>query len=429
MEIQSVIMSILIYMLLINASITFRLSIAQNLTALMIILVSILCIGNVIGSLGVVPMLAALIFYIGWLKKEDSVLNIFLVLLCYALMVILDNIIHIVWNMLGIGIKSGWPFYMIINFPLAYILCRFCSKKAVNLRNRVAATLNPKIIRVLVVDILLCLFIFGIHITISDQAGSPTPLLICSIVLYIAYFALTAFMVVAVVKEYDANAKIMLKQDSYDNLQEYMVQIERFYQNLRTFKHDYSNIMVSMAGYIESGDMEGIKRYYEKEIFPIGNRLNKENDVIAKLGNLHIVELKSLMAVKISYALELNIKVSLDIPEGIEDMGMENIDLVRILGILLDNAVEACRECEEPSIRLGMVKEGGVAMVIIKNNYIKKDIDYSKLGSIGLSSKGRRRGMGLYNIKMITDSYDNVVMDTEYGDGYFTQCLEIYPKE
>lgn len=61
-----------------------------------------------------------------------------------------------------------------------------------------------------------------------------------------------------------------------------------------------------------------------------------------------------------------------------------------------------------------------------KNTYIKKNIDYCKLGTLGISSKGERRGTGLYNVKTIINAYNNVIMDTEYENGYFTQLLEIY---
>ena len=275
-------------------------------------------------------------------------------------------------------------------------------------------------------DLTLCMIIFAMHITVAEQAGSSTPVLFSSIILYIGYFLLTFSMVTTIVKEYDTNAKIILKQNSYDNLQEYMSQIEDLYQNLRVFKHDYANIMVSMAGYIEGNDMEGLKKYYDKQIYPISNQLIKANDAITILHNLDIVELKSLIFVKINHALELNIEVSLEITEKIEAINMKSVDLVRIIGILLDNAIEACQECERPGIGFSIIKMDSDVTFVIRNTYIRHDIDYSKLGSIGISSKGDRRGAGLYNIKTITNDYDNVIMDTEYEAGYFTQVLEIY---
>ena len=187
----------------------------------------------------------------------------------------------------------------------------------------------------------------------------------------------------------------MLKQNSYDNLQEYMMQIEELYQNLRTFRHDYANIMVSMSGYIEKNDMEGLRKYYGKQIFPMNNLLDKEKDAVAKLHNLNIIELKSIISVKINYALEMNIDVNLEITEKINRINMESIDLVRIIGILLDNATEACQECKNPSITLSIIKMENDITFIVKNTYVKQNLDYSKLGSLGISSKGERRGTGL----------------------------------
>lgn len=61
----------------------------------------------------------------------------------------------------------------------------------------------------------------------------------------------------------------------------------------------------------------------------------------------------------------------------------------------------------------------------MKNTYQKHDIDYSKLGMLG-ELEGQPQGKGLHNVRAITDAYDNVVLDTVYEGGYFTQQLEIY---
>lgn len=332
---------------------------------------------------------------------------------------------HFIWNIIGLNVSKHWPIYMIVDYPIFVVICRFMSSKIVKLKKRETLMLSPKILVILGTDLTLYLIIFVMNVTVVEQVGSSLSVLF-SIILYIGYFLLIFSMVTTIVKEYDTNAKIILKQNSYDNLREYMSQIEELYQNLRVFKHDYANIMVSMAGYIEGNDMEGLKRYYDKQIFPISNQLIKANDAIAILHNLDIVELKSLIFVKINHALELNIEVSLEITEEIETINMKSVDLVRIIGILLDNAIEACQECEHPSIGFSIMKMDNDVTFVIKNTYIKHDIDYSKLGSIGVSSKGERRGAGLYNIKTITNDYDNVIMDTEYEAGYFTQVLEIY---
>jgi len=426
MEIQIIVMSMLSYIILFNSSLTFRLNIYNNFVITIIIAFNIIFVGKYIGSLFVIPLFVLVILYISYLKKEEWLWNLFLIIFSYTLLVIIDNLTHFAWNIVGLNLSIHWPIYMLTDYPIFFAICKIMSKKVVEIKDKKFLPLSLRILSVLGAELILCMLIFVMHITVVEQAGASSRILFTSIILYIAYAVLTFLITKTIIYEYETNANIMLKQNSYDNLQEYMMQIEELYQNLRTFRHDYANIMVSMSGYIEKNDMEGLRKYYGKQIFPMNNLLDKEKDAVAKLHNLNIIELKSIISVKINYALEMNIDVNLEITEKINRINMESIDLVRIIGILLDNATEACQECKNPSITLSIIKMENYITFIVKNTYVKQNLDYSKLGSLGISSKGERRGTGLYNIKTIINTYDNVVMDTEYENGYFTQLIEIY---
>ena len=426
MEIQIIVMSILSYLILFNCSLTFRLNLKNNIVITTMLVFNIVLIREYIGSLFVIPMFTVIILYVCYLKRQDWLWNVFLIIFSYTLLVVVDNLTQFVWSIIGMDLSIHWPIYMLIDYPVFYVVCRLTSKKVVEIKRKYFLPLSPKILIILGADLILCMLIFVMNIMVTEQAGSPPRVLFTSIILYIAYVVLTFLIVATIVYEYETNANIMMKQNSYDNLQEYMKQIEELYQNMRVFRHDYANVMLSVVGYIEENDMDGLKKYYDMEIFPISNLFNKEKDVVAKLHNLDIIELKSLISVKINYALELKVEVNLEIIEKIDKVNMKSIDLVRIIGIFLDNAIEACQECEKPSIDLSIIKMDKDITFIVKNTYIKKNIDYCKLGTLGISSKGERRGTGLYNVKTIINAYNNVIMDTEYENGYFTQLLEIY---
>lgn len=426
MEIQIIVMSILSYLILFNCSLTFQLNLKNNIVITTMLVFNIVLIREYIGSLFVIPMFTVIILYVCYLKRQDWLWNVFLIIFSYTLLVVVDNLTHFVWSIIGMDLSIHWPIYMLIDYPVFYVVCRLTSKKVVEIKRKYFLPLSPKILIILGADLILCMLIFVMNIMVTEQAGSPPRVLFTSIILYIAYVVLTFLIVATIVYEYETNANIMMKQNSYDNLQEYMKQIEELYQNMRVFRHDYANVMLSVVGYIEENDMDGLKKYYDMEIFPISNLFNKEKDVVAKLHNLDIIELKSLISVKINYALELKVEVNLEIIEKIDKVNMKSIDLVRIIGIFLDNAIEACQECEKPSIDLSIIKMDKDITFIVKNTYIKKNIDYCKLGTLGISSKGERRGTGLYNVKTIINAYNNVIMDTEYENGYFTQLLEIY---
>lgn len=410
MEIQIIVMSILSYLILFNCSLTFRLNLKNNIVITTMLVFNIVLIREYIGSLFVIPMFTVIILYVCYLKRQDWLWNVFLIIFSYTLLVVVDNLTHFVWSIIGMDLSIHWPIYMLIDYPVFYVVCRLTSKKVVEIKRKYFLPLSPKILIILGADLILCMLIFVMNIMVTEQAGSPPRVLFTSIILYIAYVVLTFLIVATIVYEYETNANIMMKQNSYDNLQEYMKQIEELYQNMRVFRHDYANVMLSVVGYIEENDMDGLKKYYDMEIFPISNLFNKEKDVVAKLHNLDIIELKSLISVKINYALELKVEVNLEIIEKIDKVNMKSIDLVRIIGIFLDNAIEACQECEKPSIDLSIIKMDKDITFIVKNTYIKKNIDYCKLGTLGISSKGERRGTGLYNVKTIINAYNNVIM-------------------
>ena len=385
MEIQIIVMSILSYLILFNCSLTFRLNLKNNIVITTMLVFNIVLIREYIGSLFVIPMFTVIILYVCYLKRQDWLWNVFLIIFSYTLLVVVVNLTHFVWSIIGMDLSIHWPIYMLIDYPVFYVVCRLTSKKVVEIKRKYFLPLSPKILIILGADLILCMLIFVMNIMVTEQAGSPPRVLFTSIILYIAYVVLTFLIVATIVYEYETNANIMMKQNSYDNLQEYMKQIEELYQNMRVFRHDYANVMLSVVGYIEENDMDGLKKYYDMEIFPISNLFNKEKDVVAKLHNLDIIELKSLISVKINYALELKVEVNLEIIEKIDKVNMKSIDLVRIIGIFLDNAIEACQECEKPSIDLSIIKMDKDITFIVKNTYIKKNIDYCKLGTLGIS--------------------------------------------
>ena len=335
---------------------------------------------------------------------------------------------HLFWSFIGWTSNTHWWMYILIAYPIYVAVWRWMVKKVTKI-NRKNYLLPPeKVIVILIITIVVGMCIFVLNVEIIARSGSTLFALFCGIVLYIAYFLLTFIMIMTIVKEYKISTEIKMKQHSYDNLQEYIVQIETLYQSLRSFKHDYVNIMVSIAGFIEADDMIGLKNYYEKQILPVSVRFVQSEDTIVRLHYLDLLELKSLISVKLNYALELNIEVILEIAEKIDKINMKSLDLVRVVGILLDNAIEACQACEVPRLVIGIIKLWDGVIVIIKNTYVKQNMDYSRLGSIGISSKGERRGIGLYNVKLILSQYQNVMMNTEYAEQQFIQEIIIYDK-
>lgn len=420
------IVSILVYFLIISNCITFRMKIRYYILLAGIITFFITLGSFIIGDILIIPMYACVIILLWRLKKEDIFYNILLLIFSFVFFMIIDNLSDVIWKHFGWDLSINfWP-YVFINLPLYAVISRLLSVIVKKLKRKKSPALPGRIKVVLAIDMMLCMVICAIQVMFERRVGGSSVVLWRNIILYIAFFVLTFFLVYIFIREYSKNAEIMLKQQSYENLRSYMTQIEELYQQLRGFKHDYVNIMASMDSYIESGNLDGLKAYYEQEILPVSAKISKGNDAVGKLYHLDILELKSLMSLKLNYALELDIEVSLEITEKIDRVDMKTLDLVRVMGILLDNAIEACQECEDKKLEIALIRMTNSVTCIIRNTYLKHEMDYSKIGTAGVSSKGKQRGIGLFNIKSILNDYENVFLDTEYEDTVFTQTLQVY---
>ncbi len=416
------------YFLIISNCITFQMKLRYYFLLAGIISVFIFLGVPVIGEISILFMYLSIMVFLIILKRADTVWNIFSLVFTYALSAILDNLFGALISMFGINLQEHMWLYALVMYPIFVVLSRVFSKQIRKIRKKIDLAFPMRITVVLVADAILCMLIFIAQVLFERTVGSSSVVLWGNVILFIMYFALTFYLVYVVVKEYSKNAEIMIKQQSYENLRSYMEKIENLYQQLRGFKHDYANIMASMASYIESEDLDGLKNYYDKEILPVNVKISKGNDAVVKLCNLDIVELKSLMSLKLNYALEMDIEVSLEITEKICHVEMKTLDLVRIMGILLDNAIEACQECSLPKLQIAIVRMKEDVTFIIRNTYVKHDLDYSKLGTMRVSSKGKQRGIGLYNIRTILSEYNNVFLDTENGDEFFIQTLQVCGK-
>ena len=167
---------------------------------------------------------------------------------------------------------------------------------------------------------------------------------------------------------------------------------------------------------LENRQNDYAKRQLEKDVEEVDLKIKSGNAMADAILNSKM----SLAGTK-----DIRLDVTAKIPEKLP---VSDTEFSVIFGNLMDNAIEACQACEVPRLVIGIIKLWDGVIVIIKNTYVKQNMDYSRLGSIGISSKGERRGIGLYNVKLILSQYQNVMMNTEYAEQQFIQEIIIYDK-
>lgn len=100
-------------------------------------------------------------------------------------------------------------------------------------------------------------------------------------------------------------------------------------------------------------------------------------------------------------------------------------DFSRILGIFLDNAIEAAKTSTEKEIGLRCENNNNSYQIIIENSYINKDVDIEKIFLKGYSSKKIKSGLGLWEVSKLINTIPNISLYTEKDDNHFIQKLII----
>jgi len=201
--------------------------------------------------------------------------------------------------------------------------------------------------------------------------------------------------------------------------------LQNLQDELRGFRHDFSNIICTIGGYVQVKDMEGMSKYYsqiQKDVIKMNNlgALNPES--------INNPAVYILITSKYSKALELGIEMNINVFLNLNTLNMKIYEFTRILGILLDNAIQAAQECDEKIINLEIRKESkrNRQILLIENTYNNKDVDTEKIYEKNFSTKEGNSGLGLWEVRQILKKNNNLNLFTSKDNKFFKQQLEMY---
>lgn len=191
----------------------------------------------------------------------------------------------------------------------------------------------------------------------------------------------------------------------------------------RAFKHDFDNIMHSIGGYIKTNNITDLKKYYDKlipECFCINN-LHRFHSQLMQNPALY-----SIISDKYNLAEKNNIKMSLNISTNLNNLRIDDYSLTRIIGILLDNSIEASKECTSKIVNISFEENKNKQSIIIENTFQNKNITLKNIYEKEFTTKKNNSGLGLWEVKKILNNYKNIILETNINENFFVQELEIF---
>ena len=237
------------------------------------------------------------------------------------------------------------------------------------------------------------------------------------------------------------NQKVLLKKSQQDKLikeqkqlQDYAEYLEKSEDELRAFRHDYRNMFNSLKISAQEGDtkelIQKLDEYTKTNLN--AKAFEKYRDVnhikVKSLKSIIIAKLTEMYGSKIPYNFECRDDIT-KIPNNINEL-----DLVRIIGISCDNAIEESKALSKQNKKAHIEimissNEDGEFEYEIQNKRRDSEISLKQIQQRGYSTKKNHSGMGLANINSIKNKYENMTISYEIPKGYFDFYLVIEPEE
>ena len=326
-------------------------------------------------------------------------------------------------NILKISYEYGFkiPIYRLCYFCINYIVviiitiilkkCNFTTSKITPL------TLSNK--SIIFTNIIIALFTICINLIISAYYMDilPIKITVSNFIALITYLGIIIYSLTKALKLSETTREL-------ENAEAYNKTLSILHDNVRCFKHDFDNIVTTIGGYIRTNDISGLEKYYDELVADCQNTNNIANLNPNLINNSGIY---NLLTTKYNKADMNSVKMNLEIGLDLQTINMKIYEFSKILGILLDNAIEASKECKEKIVNLKFRHDtkNREQILIVENTYSDKNIDTNYIYNKGVSSKDNHSGLGLWEIHNIISKNNNTVLHTNNNDKYFTQELII----
>ena len=308
--------------------------------------------------------------------------------------------------------------YLIIMYLITIICIIILKKKKLNFH--FSDDIDKRNKTIIIINLLFGIFAIAVQsITLFYYVDTlPVVITFLSFISLLVYYIISIYSLTRTFKLISTTQKL-------ESAEEYNRSLRILHDSVRAFKHDFDNIVTTIGGYIRTNDMKGLKDYY----------LQLEDDC-QRVNNLYLLNpeiinndgIYNLLTKKYQEADYKDIKVNMTFLLDLNNLHMKIYEFARILGILLDNAIEASSECEEKIINIDFRNDqkNSRQLITIENTYKDKNVDTEKIFEKGISSKEKHTGLGLWEVRNLIKKNNNINLFTSKTDKYFSQQLEIY---
>ena len=218
-------------------------------------------------------------------------------------------------------------------------------------------------------------------------------------------------------------------KDEYKNMLNHVTKYEKIITDQGKANHEFKNQLMVIRGYAQMNSPKLIE-YLDSVIED--SKKTHSSYLISQLNKFPAGGIKGLLYYKLSTMDDENIKHELNVESGVkirlDTLGTESYkNITKVLGVLFDNAIDACKKSKDKKIIIDVVKKTNLVTFSIYNTY-KGKIDIDQIGT-GFTTKGSGHGYGLRLVKDIIESSNIFEIENALEDEYYVTKLTIKTKK
>lgn len=244
------------------------------------------------------------------------------------------------------------------------------------------------------------------------------------IIMCLLFVAIQAIYIRLLIKSITIKERMRIQKNDWENLKNYNMDLESNLEELREIRHDVKNLFLTMGGYVYQSKNKEMINFFTENIEPFVHQEIQKNEIYSQLSAISDESLKSFLYFKVMEIINKNICVDVIICLENRNLnfGIAQIDLIRILGIFIDNAMEEAQCCKGKI--LFQIRENNDEYIVWVQNSVREQIH--RRGVIkGSTDKGIGRGNGLIIVDKIIRKYNNIILNSFFKESDFVQCLKI----
>lgn len=362
--------------------------------------------------------------------KNNRIWNLCLGCIGYLINITLNNLALYVVSRIGrisvytISEKYELQFslgYMAFVMMLIYLIrkCLIDKKKEAIEKEKLSQTMAIG----LFTNLILFLIVFIINISMGERIGYSIQGIQFNIILFAICLLISSILFIVCIKTVKKEEEQKAEEKQLEILEAYIKNLEQLNEKTSAFRHDYKNILSGLSGFLKEGKTEEMTVYLSEIIHATEKISEGQDSAWKELRYVYPLELKGFLYEKILSASVQKIQMQVQMDEKLNFKCSYMKDVIRILGIFIDNAIEETRNMENGYIVIVAMNTEQGCLFSVANNYKQKP-ELALIQQRGYTTKGENHGMGLYWAEELIKKHE-IIHNMDITDTEVIQEIEI----